>query len=583
MLVRLSRFMVQTSNGNVSVFATFMCVAVLVTIARSLAGYEVLYEDLGMQIEAGYRLVAGLGLTIHSSFDLTVPLGDITQPIQPNYLTWSPPFLSLYVAGALFLGLSLVTSLKLLFSFITLIGWIGWAVIGSRIMRQPLDLKLVTVPAHFVIACLLPLLFTPAWQGTDIILWAGTPFVILLLLYSLENVQKWRYITTAGLLFGFLYSVRYASAYLAIVALLIVARFHHRHITKLVSIYACFMAVSMVFILPTALFGKYGKAQAGGITEFASLDPSLALDNLKDVIYSLSHGLTPYLFWIPEPVRHTILGVNNNSVLQLALSVQAVIVLLLAPFVIHRFGDGRNDEKVGGARGLAVALGLTILSLLLFLALASVFMVKEAMLSGFQFVLNSRYYIPAGGASLFIFYYLGTRSAQETWSVVAKGFCGLMIMGFMGYCFALPTVAFLVPTSSSRLIREWLPLRVAGTALDRAYFNNELIRPKETIQVIQRLSAEEPTAIFFITDYYSILFDNLNPQLRYFYTQAAEIVLKGAYVSRSTKVYFVVGRYAATARDLSIILPRSGFHEFMSIPENGTRIVAAQLPAGFSF
>ena len=89
---------------------------------------------------AGYRLVAGLGLT-YSSFGFGGSLGDISQPIQREYLTAFPPFLSLYVAGALFVGLSLVSALKLLFCFVTLVGWLGWAVIGSRLMRRPIDLK----------------------------------------------------------------------------------------------------------------------------------------------------------------------------------------------------------------------------------------------------------------------------------------------------------------------------------------------------------------------------------------------------------------------------------------------------------
>ncbi len=126
MLRTISRFAFQLSNGNVSVFATFMGVAVLIVILRSLASYEILIDDMGVQIEAGYRLVSGFGLT-HSSFDLWGSLRDLTKPVQRKYLTAFPPFLSLYVAGALSLGLSLVTSLKLLFSFVTLAGWLGWA------------------------------------------------------------------------------------------------------------------------------------------------------------------------------------------------------------------------------------------------------------------------------------------------------------------------------------------------------------------------------------------------------------------------------------------------------------------------
>ena len=583
MLRTISRFAFQLSNGNVSVFATFMGVAVLIVILRSLASYEILIDDMGVQIEAGYRLVSGFGLT-HSSFDLWGSLRDLTKPVQRKYLTAFPPFLSLYVAGALFLGLSLVTSLKLLFGFVTLAGWLGWALIGSLLMSRRLDLKNVKAPAHILIACLLPLLFTPPWQGTDIILWAGTPFVILLLLSSLEVDSQWRCIAAAGLLSGFLYSVRYASAYLAVAAFLIIAYFHYRQVKTLVRVYGSFLAASMVFILPTALYGKYAKTQTAGITEHVHHDLSLALDNFTNVISALTHGLTPYIFWIPQSVRLTLFRVNNNPSLQLACGVLTLLLLLLAPLFILRYADIKQDEKGVARRHLAVALCLVILSLLLFLALASVFMAKEVSHDGYQFVLDSRYYIASGGSSIFIFYYLCTQTTEKRWSVVPKRIFTLIIIGFISYCVALPTLAFVAPSNNtSHLIKHFLPSRVAGTTLDRAYPSNELIRPKKTIRVVQQLSAEEPQAIFFMTAYYNILFDNFNPQLRYFWTRAAKVVLTGAYVSKSTKVYFVLGEYAASDQDFSTILGKSGFQEFMSIPEDETTIFAAQLPAGFSF
>jgi hypothetical protein len=145
-------------------------------------------------------------------------------------------------------------------------------------------------------------------------------------------------------------------------------------------------------------------------------------------------------------------------------------------------------------------------------------------------------------------------------------------------------LALLLPKNSAAgLIKEWLPLRVAGARLDRSYPSNELIRPRETIRVVQQLSAQEPTAIFFITAYYNVLFDNFNPQLRYFWAKAAKVVLSGAYVSRSTKVYFVLGEYEATDMEFASILARAGFRALMFIPEDGTTILAGQLPAGFSF
>jgi hypothetical protein len=583
MLKRLSQFIFLFTNGNVFIFFTFLCIAVLVIISRSLAAYEVLIDDMGVQIEAGYRLVSGLGLT-HSSFDLSASLGDINQPIERKYLTWFPPFFSLYVAGVLLLGFSLVTSLKLLFAFVTLVGWVGWAAVGSRIMKRPLDLKLVTVPAHFVIACLLPLLFTPAWQGTDIILWAGTPFVVLLLLYTLEYESQWKYVVAAGLLSGFLCSVRYASAYLTIAALLIIAQFFHKNSKKILSLYTTFMASSMVLILPTALYVKYAKAQTAGITEYIRLDPSLVIENLKIIIYAVSYSLSPYFFWIPPSIRIKIFQINGDPLFQIVFSVLAVLLLFLSPIFFLCYAGERRDEKEATQSRIVVELSMIMLSLLLFLTFASAFMVKEQSINGYSFVSDWRYYVPAGGASIFILYYLCTHSVVKWWAVVSKRLSSFIIIGIIIYCFSLPVVAFLLPNQHiSVLIKKWLTFHTAGTMPGRTYPSNEMIRPDKTIRLIQELSAAEPSAVFFITPYYNILFDNFNPQLRYFWIGSAKVVLNGAYISRNTKIYFVLRAHEAIDKDFSTILAKAGFQESMSISEDGIKIFQTQLPSGFSF
>jgi hypothetical protein len=147
---------------------------------------------------------------------------------------------------------------------------------------------------------------------------------------------------------------------------------------------------------------------------------------------------------------------------------------------------------------------------------------------------------------------------------------------------ALSAIAFLLPNNKFAG-REWLLLRVAGTRLDRPYPSNEMIRSRETMEVIRQFSAREPQAVFFITSYYNVFFDNFNPQLRYFWVRAARGVFAGAYVSRSTKVYFVLGRNESKEKAFAMFLARSRFREVMTIPEDGTKIFGAQLPAGFSF
>jgi len=555
-----------------------MCVAVFVVIARSLASYEVLSDDMGAQIEAGYRLLAGLGLT-HSSFDFMKSLGDITQSMQGKYLTHFPPFLSLYVAGALSLGLSLVTSLKLLFAFTTLVGWAGWAAIGSQILRRPIDLKLVTVPAHFAIAFFLPLLFTPLWQGTDIILWAGTPFVILFLLYSLGNERKQRCIVAAGLLCGFLYSVRYASAYLALTAFLIIAQFQRGYIKRFVHTYAAFIAAAMVFALPTVFYGEYAKTQTTGIAGQLHFDPSLVLGNLKNILYSMHHSLPSSLSWILASIPHL-----DNPLFRLAFGVSGMAVIFFLPLCVFFYTDGRKAEEETDKPHLVAALSLAVLSLPLFLILTSAFMKKELSINEYSFVTTWRYYIAIGGLPIFILYWFCSQNTGKQLPVISKGFLSVFVIGFISYCLSLPALAFLSPNKNSAArIKRKLAYDVAGTTPDRPYPSNEMIRPKKVIQVVQQISAEEPTAIFFITSYYNILFDNFNPQLRYFWTGGTKVMLNGAYASQSTKVYFVLRHGEASDKDFSPILDKAGFQEFMSIREDGIEIFSAQLPSGFSF
>jgi hypothetical protein len=148
--------------GNAIVFSVIVVSALLVTAARTLAPFEV-GKDQATQLEAAQRLVAGRGLTTTS--DVPPISFDISEASPPKSLTWWPPGFSLVIAVFLSLGLSLLVSLKIVYVTVTLIGWIGWAILVSRFLSRPWSYRKRNFHLHIVIALLLPIFTTLPWGG----------------------------------------------------------------------------------------------------------------------------------------------------------------------------------------------------------------------------------------------------------------------------------------------------------------------------------------------------------------------------------------------------------------------------------
>src|SRR5262249_38247118 len=195
----------------------------LVVIARCLSPFEV-GKDQALQLEAALRLIHGKGLTCTYNFSL--PPDDISQPPAARVLTWWPPVFSLLVIGFLKTGLPHPLSLKLIYASVTLIGWVGWGWIATVFFAAPLEIGGKRLYLGFLIAALSPIFFTLSWGGTDIILWAGIPYIILLLHKSNYDSRQYSSLAIAGILFGILYGVRYASSFLGLVSLLTLFSFN---------------------------------------------------------------------------------------------------------------------------------------------------------------------------------------------------------------------------------------------------------------------------------------------------------------------------------------------------------------------
>ena len=184
----------------------------LVTVLRFLHAAAPGY-DLALQIQAAHNLLAGNGLSLyrHVGPDLAGPATLIT-------LTHFPSGYSLCAAALMALGVSVGMVVKVLGAAATMLGWWGWGKLAYPFFREGLKRSPVWKWAGFAIAISSPLLFTAAWGGTDIFLWAAVPWVLdWVVRASDENVPGGRWLDgLAGAVCGLCMLMRYASLFLAV-------------------------------------------------------------------------------------------------------------------------------------------------------------------------------------------------------------------------------------------------------------------------------------------------------------------------------------------------------------------------------
>ena len=240
----------RSNGGNQTVFRIILLSALCVTLIK-LFSPLVIHWDLSIQLETAYRFVRGLGLTnaFSSQFDLN-------QPPASEYLTHFPPGLSLLVSAFLFLNIPLAVALKTIYASTTMVGWLGWSIIGARCLSGPMRIASRSVPVHLMIAAILPILYTPSWtnQGTDIFLWAGVPIVLLCLLTSSRYRLRLILTVLPGLMVGLLLSFRYASAFLLIAALLLIFHQENPKLRATLTRYATFFIALSIFLIPLILY-----------------------------------------------------------------------------------------------------------------------------------------------------------------------------------------------------------------------------------------------------------------------------------------------------------------------------------------
>jgi hypothetical protein len=595
---KIKAFIYYFSQGNPKVFGLILISTFFVILARLLAPVEMNWDE-AVQLEAAHRLVKGLGLT--STFfpppyaPVQIP-SNINQTPIPQALTWWPPGFSLLVAAFLFLGIPLASSLKILYSVTTLIGWFGWAIIGSHCLSKPLQLGARLFPAQLFIAAFLPVFYTPAWWGTDLFLWAGFPFVVLLLFHSTTR-SKLKYVVFAGLLFGFLVNIRYSTLFVAIVAFLILFQVNFYKFKTFTKNYSIFLGSSLFFIFPLGIYNKLagsnkptvslynnatGSSTVPGLPEFVNFKGSFL--NIFDAISSILHssltisqlsGIStqPVLIRFTKPFIESF---ESHLASHAAIygAIWLLLVFSLPLLVLTRSKNFGIEEK---KRDISLSLSLVPLSLLILL-------VASSFAQDYDFVGTPRYYIPVFLPALFIFYEFATLQMQKTYQLI-KILFSILIITFLVYNLLYRPLLII---KGKQL---YLGQSVLGSYLsykpDYRYPSNKVITLyDETSSTIRQFQKENPEALFFIQDYVFYVYDGHEG----FRTLPVSDFWNRAYVDKAVKIFWVVSRRSCPgicpdhiSKTIDKLSSQPGLKTVYTSPHDKAKILVSDLPKGYKF
>jgi hypothetical protein len=485
---RLRRIAERLEVVDRRVFQVFLIAAVLLTAARAVAPFEV-GKDQSAQLEVALRLVRGYGLTTTE----TSPRGsfDITEPPSSKTLTSWPPGFSILISALLALGLPLLLSLKLFYSAATLIGWLGWAILASNLLADPLKVGQRTYRVNLLLAILLPIFLTPWWSGTDIILWAGLPFVFL---WLCKAEKSSRYIAFAALLFGVLYSVRYASLFILPATVAILLQLSFPNIKIFLRRLLVFLTAASTVIVPVTLY------------VWLNAPPSAASIDTADLLTSpagLSQTLTVILESLPattnvvlgHPVLEQLVYLIDARWFIFSVGLLSFLVILSWPILLGIFGKRRSKESLLAGMPLALVL---FLGALVFANQTYALAVR-------------RYYEPLVLVGIFISYKLATLSNLPK---LFRAIHSLIILTLLAYlALYLPALAFASERNVVFVasVLGYTPSRnpkYQTTSTNIHYPSFQLYSRMENARNrVKQLYKEKPDALFYVEEYGYFIYD----------------------------------------------------------------------------
>lgn len=562
---------------NRQVFGILMFFALALVVARLAAPFEV-GKDQALQLEAAQRLTQGLGLTItHTQLD---PL-DIAEAPIPIHITWWPPAFSLIVAGPLRAGLPLLLSLKIIYAVISLVGWVGWAIIASHLLEGSIRWKRRGYSINLLIASVLPIIFTPLWDGTDLFLWAGVPFIVILTSKAKAERKSYLTVASAGLLFGFLYAIRYASLFVPLAAILILLQVSMPNVRSFLKRSLVFLLSSLFIILPTVAYIKLFSTNASYMPVYVNVENkphlgSALIEILKTSIFTSNMILG-------HPLLARIIDSLHSKVLLYVSGLCSLLIVLAAPFILLK---SRERSLTRSSDDLAVSVSFLPVAISVF------FGVSTFTLHWSPFAIE-RYYVPVIVCGILISYQLLASRPVQPILKFASGSVVLSFFIYVGVYLPIRANTPKVQHEVAKAVLGYTPAKSPGytsTSYPISYPQWVLYSRKENSRAkLRELYQANPDAIFYVMENYQYYvydrFDKGGPvageALRYF---PRRDFWQQAYTSRPIKVFWVLD-YPSASVNLSWLgfVPESNLREIYFDPSEKTRILVSEFPAGYKF
>jgi hypothetical protein len=249
------------------------------------------------------------------------------------------------------------------------------------------------------VAIVSPLLFTSRWGGTDILLWAAVPWVLQLITRTPREQTNIRSDFVAGLIVGASVLARYASVFLAVYAVAIIASQCGRRMAlsgkRLLSLGAGVLPALVIQGYINGVLAAGGTAPGGvALRAGGPADIAVRVRESLTTLAGANHGL---LFWFPASFRWW--ADVDYQAAGLVLAGMALMVPLLA------FAADRHQPVSLWLNDLRVVCAGLLVTLPLFLWLCGVF-------GTYNYVQDRRYYEPIRPLAVCIAYFVATMTRE---------------------------------------------------------------------------------------------------------------------------------------------------------------------------
>jgi hypothetical protein len=422
----------------------WLCAAVLVAFIRSLAVTDLGY-DLTVQLEAAQNLVAGHGLSI---YDLSGE-EDLAQPAKLVTLTHFASGYSLFAAALMWLGSGNASVLKTGGALATILGWWGWGLLAYGFLKEGLGRSLFWRWLGIVIAVSMPLLFTPAWQGTDIFLWAAVPWVVLWIVKGANETSSRGLLfdLAAGIACGLCFLFRYAGAFLLFYGGCLIL---YQAISSWKTLWrrAAAFAAGAICFLAVQIFINHVVARPEAASTGAGSGRGLAacLKVLSDGFWMLPAANIAFVWWMPHRLMDLVTQPGAKLLSEPGahspwwLAAPLALAALALPLAIIRVAGWTDFRQL---RAAAIGLFWAIPCFLWACMLAGS---SNPFVGTYRYLADMRYYYPVIPLAVFIAYALAANSSdRDTQPRVAARLAGLAYVVFYSVLAIFSIVLLITP------------------------------------------------------------------------------------------------------------------------------------------